>query len=471
MDEGVLLEFEGLNVNRGSRNVLCDIDFQLKKGEVVALVGDNGSGKTTFIESCTGIVPFKKGVLLFHTRDDSRTVIRNSEGRKSNLPTIGLTLQNDGICGEETVEERLLTSLHMQTREVSNLQITNLLSDWGLDHRKSDRNSQLSGGLRRRLSVLSGLSPAIISSEPIVILLDEPSEGLDENARKLLINWVRALASKNHGIIIASHDKELISCADRIIKIQENGTITESNGSALGDFAKLPEFSNDIEPISMMSLVRWSTKMEFRNPIDTVGRLTPALIALLLTYSLTNNTNFNTLSNDILAPLILLPGFITCIIAPALINRFNEAECGKWWHVMLGVKLRPISSFLGASILLPLPLTYLSWFVLVGDNSGNHSDEVMKWLWLPALSLIDVAIAASALHFLVADLHRSNAASGSLLLIVLVWPFLELSNSLSVIMSSGMSFSLEMGSPLISCIIASLSSSIIWLVVIFLPDA
>ncbi|MGY8704049.1 MAG: hypothetical protein ACKVGY_06915, partial [Candidatus Poseidoniales archaeon] len=165
------------------------------------------------------------------------------------------------------------------------------------------------------------------------------------------------------------------------------------------------------------------------------------------------------------------PAFLTCIISPALINRFNEADCGKWWQVMLGAKFRPISSLLGASIILPLPLTYLSWFILIGNSSEDYSNEVFFWLWLPALSLIDVAIAASAIHFLVSDLHRANASSGSLLLIALVWPFLELSDALSTIMTSGMSFSLELGSPLMGCIIASLSSSLIWLVVVFLPDA
>ncbi|MFQ3344520.1 MAG: ATP-binding cassette domain-containing protein [Candidatus Poseidoniales archaeon] len=469
MSEGALLELRGLNAHRGKRKVLQDIDFILNKGEIVVLVGDNGSGKSTFIESCAGIVPFNKGELLFFDKNDSEYLIRNHEGRNANLPMIGLTLQNDCICGEETVEERLFISSSQSSKKNQMQQLDFILSEWGLSHRKADKTTSLSGGLKRRLSVISGLAPAILSPEPIIILLDEPSVGLDESARKIFINWIRTISSKGHGIIVSSHNEEIMKCADRLIKINKEGTITESKGKSQGEIVNIPFGSSENNPISITKLVTWSTKMEIRNPIDTIGRAIPALVALLLSYSLTQGNE--PVGVGILSALVLLPAFLTCIISPALINRFNEADCGKWWQVMLGAKFRPISSLLGASIILPLPLTYLSWFILIGNSSEDYSNEVFFWLWLPALSLIDVAIAASAIHFLVSDLHRANASSGSLLLIALVWPFLELSDALSTIMTSGMSFSLELGSPLMGCIIASLSSSLIWLVVVFLPDA
>ena len=70
------------------------------------------------------------------------------------------------------------------------------------------------------------------------------------------------------------------------------------------------------------------------------------------------------------------------------------------------------------------------------------STEVLKWLWIPALSMIDLAVAATALHLLVSDLSRSSAVPASLLLVVLVWPFLELTDALSMIMDNGMTLSL-----------------------------
>ena len=276
------------------------------------------------------------------------------------------------------------------------------------------------------------------------------------------------MASRGHGIIIATHNNDVIKCADRIIKIGKKGKIKESIGKSEGTIVEMPTCNSSSNLISIRDLTSWAMKMEIRNPTDTVGRATPALVALLLSYSLIEGNG--PLSVDILSSLILLPAFITCIISPAIINRFNEAECGKWWHIMLGSKIRPISSFLGASMILPIPLTYLSWFILIGNKSDDYSYDALLWLWLPTLSLITVGMASSALHFLVSDLRRSNSSAGSLLLIALIWPFLELSDALSILMTSGMSYSLSMQSPIIGCIIASISSILIWIVVVYLPD-
>jgi len=465
---GALLELKDLNVLRGSREVLKDVNFKLNYGEIVVLVGDNGAGKSTFIESCAGIVPFKNGELYFHDEENSQNLIRNHQGRQSNIPKIGVTLQKDGICGEETVEERILIASEKSSKNSDADKLGQILSDWGLNHRKSDRVSLLSGGLKRRLSVICGLAPAIFSPKPMPVLLDEPSVGLDKSARILFINWIRTMASRGHGIIIATHNNDVIKCADRIIKIGKKGKIKESIGKSEGTIVEMPTCNSSSNLISIRDLTTWAMKMEIRNPTDTVGRATPALVALLLSYSLIEGNG--PLSVDILSSLILLPAFITCIISPAIINRFNEAECGKWWHIMLGSKIRPISSFLGASMILPIPLTYLSWFILIGNKSDDYSYDALLWLWLPTLSLITVGMASSALHFLVSDLRRSNSSSGSLLLIALIWPFLELSDALSILMTSGMSYSLSMQSPIIGCIIASISSILIWIVVVYLPD-
>jgi hypothetical protein len=211
--------------------------------------------------------------------------------------------------------------------------------------------------------------------------------------------------------------------------------------------------------------------MDARNPVDTIGRATPALVALLLAYALVGEVDLGHAGNDLLSALVLVPAFITVVVSPALVRRLTEADCGRWWNAVVGPAARPTYSLIGASILLPLPLTYLSWFVLAGPTDSTSESEILRWLWLPAVVMIDVAVAAAALHLLVADLRRASAAAASLLLLVLVWPFLQLTDALSVIMTDGMSFGLGMGDPLVSCIIASLISILVWAVAIYLPDA
>ena len=100
-----------------------------------------------------------------------------------------------------------------------------LLFSWNLKHRAHDRIATLSGGLSRRVSILASLVPAMVSSEPIMILLDEPDDGLDNSSREALVIHLKSLAGAGHGILMASHDEELISHSDRKISWQGSKTI------------------------------------------------------------------------------------------------------------------------------------------------------------------------------------------------------------------------------------------------------
>ena len=464
-----MLQAAGIEVHRGSRVVLKDTDFRLKRGEVVVLAGPNGSGKTTLLESCAGILPLTSGSVIWRMDDEER-VVRDSDGRRNEPPPMGLTLQSDGMCGEETVEERLQVSLSVSGRSSDENTVSQMLSEWGLEHRRADRVSQLSGGQRRRLAVLCGLAPAALSADSRVVLLDEPSEGLDESGRALLVGWLRALARDGHSVLVATHDEGVVRCADRVLGVRD-GNLTESPGASEGEPSRLPGPSQSIDSSTHGSLIRWAIRMEMRNPVDTTGRATPALVALLLAYALVGEIDLGHAGSDLLAALVLVPAFITVVVSPALVRRLAEEDCGRWWNAVVGPVARPTYSLIGASILLPLPLTYISWFVLADSSDAASSSQVLRWLWLPAVVMIDVAAAAAALHLLVADLRRASAAAASLLLLVLVWPFLQLTDALSVIMTDGMSFGLGMGDPLVSCIIASLISILVWAVAIYLPDA
>ena len=470
MATGSMLQTSDLSVDRGSRAVLKEIDFKLSSGEIVALVGENGSGKTTMLEACAGILPLSGGSISRHSKSGKMQVVRDHEGRRNQPPPTGLTLQRDGICGEETVEERLEVALKVSGMEMSETIASNILKEWGLEHRRADRVAQLSGGQSRRLAVLCGLAPAALSTESRVVMLDDPSEGLDRAGKELLIGWLRGLKLNGHSVMVTTHDQSIIDCSDRIIEVR-NGNLNESNGVSEGTPSDLPGPLPPVEPSTHGALIRWAIKMETRNPLDTTGRATPALVALLLSYGLIGEIDMTHVGNDLVAALVLAPAFITAVISPALTRRLAEERCGAWWNAMIGPSARQTYSFVGASIILPLPLTYLAWIILVDPSEFTNHSEVTRWLWLPALIIIDVAAAAAALHLLVADLRRASAAAASLLLLVLIWPFLQLTDADSLMMSDGMSFGLSIGDPLISCLIASLISAAVWAVAVFLPDA
>lgn len=465
----ILITGEGLVVNRGAREVLRGVDFALREGEVVALVGPNGSGKTTLLESLAGLHSLAAGAVRLSLSTYS-TVVRDSEGERGSVAGIGLTLQSDAVCGEETVAEHLGHAIRLAGRDDAADALASMLTDWGMSHRAGESVSQLSDGLRRRLAVLCGLAPAALSLEPTICLLDEPSEGLDEASRRLLIGWLRALTARGHGIVIATHDPELTSAADRIITVSGNGRLTSDPGEALGDAVEMVEPSAAQEASAFSEFVSWAWRIEKRNPLDTITRGTPALVALLLTYTMATDIPRTAENHDLLAALVLAPAFIAAVVAPALIKRLAEERSGDWWRAMIGPWSRATFSIMGASFILPIPLTYLAWYVLAGDIDSAVYDEVLRWLWLPPLAMIDISCAAAALHLMVADLRRASAAAGSLLLLVLVWPFLELTSALTTLMDTGMSFELAMGEPILDVLIAAGSAALIWAVAVIIPE-
>ena len=461
-----LLSARGLVVDRGSRKVLRGVDFSLSGGEVVALLGVNGSGKSTLLESLAGLHPMSKGQVL---RNDQgiETTVRDSEGQRGDITGFGLCLQTEGMSGDETVFERIRGACRVAGRADDPQVLHQILSEWGLGHRAEDRICKLSGGLRRRVAVLSALVPVALNSEPSVVLLDEPSEGLDQSSRALLLGWLRGLAERGHGILVATHDPEVITACDRIVTISENSELTSKVQQSKLDIANLPE---PCSAESHMELVAWACRLERRNPIDTIGRGVPALVALLLAYTLSTDITRSSENYDLLAALTLTPVFITAIVTPAIIKRLSEERAGDWWRAMSGAGSRGWFSIMGVSLILPIPMVYLSWYVIAGDISSTMNSDVMLWLWLFAFVIIDLSVAASALHLMVSDLTRSGAVAGILLQIVLIWPFLQMTSALTSIMSNGMSFELALGEPFADIAIAWLTVVLLWAMAVIIPE-
>ena len=459
-----LLSARGLVVNRGARKVLRDVDFSLSEGEVVGLLGVNGSGKSTLLESLAGLHPMTAGSVQRNDRG-VETTVRDSEGQRGDISGFGLCLQTEGMSGDETVFERIRGACRVAGRADNSEALNEIISEWGLGHRADDRICKLSGGLRRRVAVLSALVPVAMSSEPTVVLLDEPSEGLDQSSRGQLLGWLRALATRGHGVLVATHDPEVITACDRTVTISETSELTSKVQESNLEHTNLPDPSTSEHH---GELVAWTWRLERRNPIDTIGRGVPALVALLLAYTLSTDIARSAENYDLLAALTLTPAFITAIVSPAIIKRLAEERAGDWWRAMTGASSRGWFSIMGISLILPLPIIYVSWFVIADDSAMNS--DVMLWLWLFAFVIIDLSVAASALHLMVSDLTRAGAVAGILLQLVLIWPFLQMTSALTSIMSNGMSFELALGEPIADIAIAWLTVVLLWAMAVIIPE-
>ena len=460
-----LIRMVGGTVRRGSKTVLRELDLRIHESEVVCIVGDNGSGKSTLLETLAGLHPLREGEIMGPTLNGNQIVVADSEGRTTPLPGLSIALQSDGACLDETVKGRLKMASLVAGTEINDEDLKQIMAEWSIHHRSGDRLATLSNGLRRRVSVLSALIPALKSENHGIVMLDEPSEGMDETSQQLLRSAIQNLRSLGNSVVIATHDQSLVNVADRVIRIQDQ-TISVTGEPPESDVggSLFRRHNND----AVSEFCRWGVSLEWKNPIDTIHRLVPSIIAILLIGSV--GADFIASDGLFSASFyLLLPAFISAMVRPALIDRLNEGRSGDWWRAHMGRSMRPAASVVGSSWLLPLPLTYFA-FIIISIGSLDADPNAKFWIWLPALAIIDISVAATGIHLLVAGLRRRGAVAASLMMAVMVWPFLMLVDATSLILQDGMSAKLGFDTPLGLIITSSIISVCIWASSVLIPS-
>jgi ABC-2 type transport system ATP-binding protein len=173
-----VLEVDGLSKSFGERVALRDVSLEVRSGELLAVLGPNGAGKTTLLSILAGI-----------TRADSgRITSANGD--------VGWVPQQAGLYRRLTVEENLRLFAHMEGVTELEGTVGRMLDQTGLADRRHDPVSSLSGGNQQRINIAIGLL-----GNPQVLLLDEPSSGLDPSQRVRLWEFVAALAEAGTTVI------------------------------------------------------------------------------------------------------------------------------------------------------------------------------------------------------------------------------------------------------------------------------
>ncbi|HEY6638366.1 MAG TPA: ABC transporter ATP-binding protein [Solirubrobacterales bacterium] len=206
-----VLEVDGLSKWFGERAALREVSLDVRPGELLAVLGPNGAGKTTLLSILAGI-----------TRPDSGRIER-ANGR------LGWVPQQAGVYHRLTVEENLRLFGHMEG--VADLEgtVDRMLEQTGLTDRRHDPVSSLSGGNQQRINIAIGLL-----GDPPVLLLDEPSSGLDPSQRVRLWEFVAGLAEVGTTVIYSTHQIEEAShYGDRLVVLADGETIFD------GGFAEL----------------------------------------------------------------------------------------------------------------------------------------------------------------------------------------------------------------------------------------
>ena len=193
------------------RLVIRDVSLTLKRGEVVALLGPNGSGKTTCFYAIAGLIDAEAGQVMVDGRDVSALPMyrRANEG-------IGYLPQEMSIFRGLNVEDNILAILEISTprRDERQRRLEDLLTEFSIEHLRRAPALALSGGERRRAALAK-----LMAERPELMLLDEPTNHLDIPAKEML---EEALQKYDGSVIVVSHDRYFISkVANKIVEIRD----------------------------------------------------------------------------------------------------------------------------------------------------------------------------------------------------------------------------------------------------------
>ncbi|MBN1193897.1 MAG: ATP-binding cassette domain-containing protein [Methanomicrobiaceae archaeon] len=209
----------------GETRALDGISLDIGAGELLAIIGENGSGKTTLVKHFNGLLHPTSGTVRVCGTDTAGATVTELARH------VGLVFQNpDTMLFEDTVEREILFGLKNIGKEAdADDAITDVLDEVGLLNRKGSFPRAMSRGERQRLAIA-----CVTAMHPEVIVLDEPTTGLDSVEAVRIMGILERLADAGHTVIMVSHDRRIVqNHARRIIKM-EQGKITLDSGCTGG---------------------------------------------------------------------------------------------------------------------------------------------------------------------------------------------------------------------------------------------
>ena len=225
-----LLDVRDLAKTYGDARVVDGVSFSIAPGECLGVIGPNGAGKTTTIRMCLGLTAPDAGSIRYSARDDGTTLEMPRDGLAIKA-RLGVVSQFDSLDPDFSCAENLyvfgryfgLSRAQMAER------VPQLLDFAALGHKASAKPAELSGGMKRRLS----LARALVNN-PDLLLLDEPTTGLDPQARHLMWERLQRLLGEGKSILLTTHFMdEAERLCQRLLVIDHGRKIAEGRPRAL----------------------------------------------------------------------------------------------------------------------------------------------------------------------------------------------------------------------------------------------
>ena len=222
-----MIKLEGISkiYNKKKSNefyALDKVNVEINKGELVAIIGKSGAGKSTMMHIIGCIDDFEEGTYELNGKDISgvsakkKAEIRNKE--------IGIVMQDFALLEKYTVIDNVLLPFDFSkkkvNRKIEKERAIDLLKEVGMEMIYDKEVSKLSGGQKQRVAIARAMI-----MEPKILLADEPTGALDEKTSSDIIALLRKMNEKGTTVIIITHDKDIAESCDRIIEIKDGRII------------------------------------------------------------------------------------------------------------------------------------------------------------------------------------------------------------------------------------------------------
>jgi ABC-type multidrug transport system ATPase subunit len=230
------IRFENIEKRFGRLNALRRIRFEVAPGECVALAGRNGSGKTTLLRIAAGLVRPSSGEITFPSHAPGGTGTPNSAPSGVSKPAIsvpgkaaaGFVAHATMVYDELTAEENLLLFARLQETPNAATRVQELLQEVGLFERRASLVRTFSRGMRQRVAIARALL-----HEPSILLLDEPSTGLDPQGVAWLATTLRQLRDAGCTILMSLHgESEISALATRAVRLDAGLIVADTRAGA-----------------------------------------------------------------------------------------------------------------------------------------------------------------------------------------------------------------------------------------------
>lgn len=211
-----ILKVENLSKKFGKKEVLKNVSFEIDKGDILAFIGPNGAGKTTTIKLILGLQKITSGKVFINGFDIKKDFVKAIE-------KVGCIVESPDVYMYLSGRENLKMAASLYNN-ISKERIDEVIKLAGLEKRINDKVSKYSLGMRQRL----GIAASLINN-PNLLILDEPTNGLDPEGIKELRDLLKTLAASGVAILISSHNlSELESFCNKVCIISK-GEIVEEN--------------------------------------------------------------------------------------------------------------------------------------------------------------------------------------------------------------------------------------------------